>query len=315
MINRGMVLVGRLMLLCAAIVFALGFAFSIGCGCATKPPVIPPDHDVVVVTPDQPDTHNLPPVVTSERSRVLHVWVESQDGTRCDQFLKAVGWPAERVWVHTWYPAQRWSSLGRRVLSIKNPNGRSGSNPWDVQPKDPQAELNRMAAAGKGSGCVALSCDPESYIIALGPDFIKRFYDTAHASGLQAWQAPAIGYNHLLTSRESDDWAWTVQGRGRAGMTPEQVGSWLQQYTDGALAWSYGTGAQGQIDSRNYLATIGLTRHYVPMIDGLGRNKDADMAALAKTLWAEFGQIGVFVPDSRVGPQLTAAIRDLKDAP
>jgi hypothetical protein len=39
------------------------------------------------------------------------------------------------------------------------------------------------------------------------------------------------------------------------------------------------------------------------------------MAALAKTLWQEFGHLGVFIPDSRVGPQLTAAIRELKDAP
>jgi hypothetical protein len=144
------------------------------------------------------------------------------------------------------------------------------------------------------------------------PIYTKMFYEAAHAQGLPCWTVPAIGYNHVLVGKE-DNWAWTRTDNGRAGWTLQQCGAWLQAYTDGALAWSYGIGVTDQVESRTYLEAIGLTRPYVPMIDGLSRNNDAQIAATARALWAEFGSIGVFVPDSRVGPKLTETIKQLRD--
>lgn len=277
----------------------------------TPPPLPPP---VVVVPP--PVAQPPPPPVARPRLGQLHIWCEAYDGTRADSQLAKLGWPADKVWIHTWDSATKWSNFGRRVLSIKNPNA-NGTNRWDHPIADWRSAIDGFCRVAKASACSAVSIDLENWLISTGPQLVKYLYEAAHSVGLPVILVPRLGLDHLLTARD-DNWAWT-RPPPRANLTPRQVCDWLNHYVDVDCQWDYGTSAQVFVDARTYLDGLGYTVPIVPMMDGAGRDgqqriPDAAAAAMVRVLWREFGSLGIFNPHN-LGPQFVAALQEVRAQP
>ena len=275
----------------------------------TTPDPIPDPVDVPVEPPEPP----TPPEYVPARLGQLHIFCEAFDGRRSDSQIVKLGWPADKVWVHVWDSPTAWSSYGRRVLTIKNPNG-NGSNRWDHPIADWRGALDGLCRVAKANGCSAVSIDLENWLISTGPALIQHLYGAAHAVGLPLINVPRLGLDHLLVGRE-DNWAWT-RPPPRANMTPQAVCEHLNRFTDLDVQWDYGTRWQVFGEARDYLTGLGYRVPIVPMMDGAGRDgkqrlSDTDAAAMVGPLWAAFGSLGILNPHA-LGPKFIGALRDIR---